>query len=79
MAHLDRLIGSLAECFTPEVARRVVDLRFDQDLQSRFDELADKCNEGAPSAEEREEYVTGIYAGEFIALLQRKAAAMVRG
>jgi hypothetical protein len=43
---LDRLLGPLGECLTPEAARRVLALKADRILQARVDYLAGRCNEG---------------------------------
>ena len=52
---LDRLVEPVVRTFTPEVARALVQLRADPELQARMDDLAEKCNEGRMSTEEREE------------------------
>lgn len=70
---LDRLLAPLADCFTPEVARRAAMVRADPATQARIDELADKCNEGELTIDERDEYEMCVFAGELIALLQAKA------
>jgi hypothetical protein len=70
---LERLLDPVGRCLTPEVARQLVDLRADPDLQERVDLLADKCTEGQLTAEEREEYETYVRASRFIAILQAKA------
>ena len=59
---------------TPDVAKAIVALRADPELQARMDELAEKCNEGQLSADERDEYETSIRFGSFIALIQAKTA-----
>ena len=74
---LDRLLDPLGRCLTPEVARRLVQLRADPEAQARIDELADKCNDGRLSPEERAEYETYVWAGNFIAILQAKARALL--
>jgi hypothetical protein len=43
---LDRLVEPVVRTFTPEVARALVGLRADPELQARMDELAQKYNEG---------------------------------
>lgn len=43
---LDRLVEPVVRTFTPEVARALVGLRADPELQVRMDELAEKCTEG---------------------------------
>jgi hypothetical protein len=70
---LDRLLGPISRCLTPEVAQKLVQLRADPKLQERLDLLADKCTEGQLTPEEREEYETLVHAGHFIAILQAKA------
>jgi hypothetical protein len=75
---LDRLLDPLSRILTPEVARKLVNLRFDATAQERIDELADKCNEGALSDAERREYETYVYAIDFIAILQAKACALLK-
>lgn len=70
---LDRVLDHLADCFTPESAKRVAELRASADLQARLDELGDKCNEGQLTPEERAEYETYVHAIDFISILQSKA------
>ncbi len=43
---LDQLLDPLGQILTPEVARRLVNLRYDARTQARIDRLARKCNEG---------------------------------
>ena len=75
--YLDRMLEPVSDCFTPEVARRFLQLRADPELQARIDALADKCNEGELSAEERSEYETYVRAGNLIAILQAKARKLL--
>lgn len=60
-------------CLTPEVARRIVSLRADEQLQALVDELADKANEGTLTDDERSEYAHYVSFSHFITLLQIKA------
>jgi hypothetical protein len=46
IATLDRLVEPVVRTLTPKVAKAVVELRADPELQARMDELAEKCNEG---------------------------------
>jgi hypothetical protein len=75
---LDRLLDPLGRILTPEVARRLVNLRFDSIAQARIDKLARKCNEGALTEAERREYETYVYVIDFIAILQAKAHALLK-
>jgi hypothetical protein len=71
--YLDRLLEPVGRCLSPEVARQLVNLRADPELQARVDRLAEKCNEGALTPSELEEYDTYVRASRFIAVLQAKA------
>ncbi len=72
-AQLDRLVEPVVRTLTPEVAKAIAELRADPELQSRMDELADRCNEGKLTPEERDEYDTNIRFGNFLAIVQAKA------
>ena len=70
---IDQLIEPVGQCFTPEVAGRIVSLKADSKLQSRVDELADKANSGTLSEEERSVYEQYVSFSQFVTLLQLKA------
>jgi hypothetical protein len=74
---LDRLLEPVSRCLTPEVARRLVGLRAEPEIQERLDLLADKATEDALTPEERAEYETYVRALDFIAVLQAKARALL--
>jgi hypothetical protein len=74
---LGRLIDSLAECLTPESARRVLALKADKKLQARVEHLADRCNEGLLTPEERAEYGDYVSYGTFVAILKSKARQLL--
>ncbi len=63
----------VGRCLTPDVAKRIVSLRANEDLQSRVDELADKANAGTLSPEERSEYEQYVNFSQFVTFLQIKA------
>ena len=73
----DRLLEPVARCFTPEVAKRIADLRADEPTQARLDELAAKCNEGVLTDAERREYGAYVEALDLIGILQAKARAIL--
>jgi hypothetical protein len=75
---LDRLADPLGRILTPEVARKLVHLRFDAKAQTHVDKLARKCNEGELSRDERREYETYVVIIDFIAILQAKARALLK-
>lgn len=78
MPVLDRLLDPVGRVLTPEVAKRLVRLRFDQKAHARIDRLARKCNEVTLTPTERSEYETYVYTLDFIAVLQAKARALVK-
>ena len=70
---LARLLDPLAECFSPEVAKKVAALEADNQVQARIDELAEKANEGTLTDKEDAEYMAYIRAMDVVAVLQKKA------
>jgi hypothetical protein len=77
--HLDRLLGPLADCWTPEVAAKIADLHADDVVQARVDYLADRANEGLLTDKERDEYDGYLHAIDVIAVLQAKARSQLHG
>jgi len=75
---LDRLLEPVTRCLTAESARALVELRADETAQARIAELAEKCNEGRLTMEERREYETYVHVGNLIAILQAKARVLLR-
>lgn len=74
---MDRLIGRLAECLTPESARRLLALKADRKLQARMNVLANRCNEGSLTSEEKMEYGNYVKFGTFVAILKSKARQLL--
>jgi hypothetical protein len=74
---LDRLIGPLGECLTPETARRIVALKADAKLQARVNDLADRNREGWLTPEERAEYGNYVSYSTFVAILKSKARQLL--
>jgi hypothetical protein len=75
---LDRLLDPLGDMLTPDVARKLVNYRFDAKAQARIDKLARKCNEGKLTQKEQREYETYVQTIDFIAILQAKARSSLR-
>ncbi len=75
---LNRLLDPLGQLLSPEVARRLVDYRFDAKSQTRIDKLARKCNEGQLTDGERCKYETYVQTLDFIAILQAKARSLLK-
>jgi hypothetical protein len=76
-AGLAKILDPVAQCFTPEVAKRVAELRADPAVQARIEELAEKCNEGTITPEEMAEYDAYIQAMDVVAVLQKKARTLI--
>jgi hypothetical protein len=74
---LDRLVDPLAECLTPETARRILRLKADRKLQARVDYLAGRSTEGTLSPEERSEYGEYVSYGTFVAILKSKSRQLL--
>ena len=74
---LDRLVDPLSSCLTKESAKRLLRLRADRRLEARMDYLADKCNEGELTPDERREYEMYLMANHFIAMLKAKARILL--
>ncbi len=70
---LDRLLESLSRCFGPDTARAVAELRQDELVRRRMEELGAKASVGGLSPDEAREYDALIEVGDLIATLQIKA------
>ncbi len=77
MTVLESYLGPLADCFTPDVARRVVDFRPDHRTEERLSYLREKANEGTLSETERVEYQEFIDALDFVGLLKARARKLL--
>jgi hypothetical protein len=75
---LDRLLDPVGRCLSRRAARELADLRADEEVQVHVRELAEKCNEGTLSAEERAEYEAYVMAANIVAILQAKARVRLR-
>jgi len=77
-AVLEEMLESVSRCFNVDVARALVALRADERMQARVDDLAEKCNEGQLTPEERSEYEAYVQASTLIGILQAKARRILR-
>ena len=66
-------LAPVEECLNIESARAILNLPQNARVQSRMDLLAEKCNEGALTPEERSEYDGLVWADHFLGILQAKA------
>jgi hypothetical protein len=73
MSYLDRLLDPLTDVFTPEVAKAVLGLRADSELEAHIAELRRKANEGTLTPAEDAEYKDFVEAVDLISIIQAKA------
>lgn len=73
--YLDRLLDPVGRALSPKAARELAGLRADEETQARVRALAEKCNEGTMTPEERAEYEAYVMAANIVAILQAKARA----
>jgi len=66
-------LAPVEQCLNRESAQALLDLPANPRVQARVDELAEKCNEGRLTPEERSEYEALICADHFLGILQAKA------
>jgi hypothetical protein len=72
---LSQLLEPVSQMMPVGFARELAALRATPDIQARIDELADKCNEGRLTDDERAEYDAYVDAIDVISILQAKARA----
>jgi hypothetical protein len=70
---LGDLVEPLGRAMTPSSARAILSLRASAAARERIGELADRCNRGTLTSEERAEYQLFVEVGEVVALLQTRA------
>jgi hypothetical protein len=71
--YLDRMLDPVVESFTPDVARKIVELRADAGLEQRVNDLRQKANEGTLTPDEDAEYRDFVESVDVISILQAKA------
>lgn len=71
--YLDRFLEPLTEAFTPEMARVIVDLRADAELETHIQDLRERANQGNLSPEEDAEYKDFVEAVDVLSIIQAKA------
>jgi hypothetical protein len=74
---LERILEPVSSSLNDEAARKLIGLRADAASQARVAELADKCNEGQLTDDERDEYESYVMAGDFVAILHAQARSQL--
>ena len=75
---LERLLEPVSRSLNPASAKALVAMKPDPVAAKRVSVLADKCNEGALTAEERREYETCVRVANFVAILKVKARSHLK-
>ena len=73
MTLTEAYLQPLAACFTPDVARRVLEFKPDASADQRLELLREKANEGTLTAGERREYEDFVDTLDFVAALKAQA------
>jgi hypothetical protein len=73
VSYLDRFLEPVTDAFTPELARRLVDLRANDELQAEIELLRNKANDGTLSSDEEAAYKDIVEAIDVISIIQSKA------
>jgi hypothetical protein len=76
-ALLDRILEPVSSCLNEEAAQKILALTADRKAQARVSVLADKCNEGRLTPEERREYEMYLMVNRFVAILKAKAQILL--
>lgn len=74
----DRLLDPMRDALTPEVARKIVEMRADAATQKLINDFAERHHEGQLSAEELDEYEQLVHAIDLISVFQAKARVVLR-
>ena len=73
VSYLDRFLEAVTEAFTPELARRLVDLRADDELQAEVAVLRQKANAEQLTPDDEIAYKDFVEAVDVISIIQSKA------
>jgi len=74
---LDRILEPVSASLNEEAAQKILALKADRKTQALVNKLADKCNEGELTPEERREYELYVMADHFVAVLKAKARILL--
>jgi len=67
------LLEPVSRSLNPASAKALTEMKPDPIAAKRVSVLAEKCNEGALTAEEQREYETCVRVANFVAILKAKA------
>lgn len=72
-SYLDRFLDPMTEAFTPELARRMLALRADAQLEEEIGQLRQKASEGSLGPEEEAACKDFVEAVDVLSIIQSKA------
>jgi hypothetical protein len=75
---MDRLLEPISRSLNPDNARTIAEMEAAPEDQRRILELAEKCNQGDLTPDERNEYETYVHVGNFMGILQVKARLFLK-
>jgi hypothetical protein len=73
----NRGVAPVVRFLTEDQARELVSYRGAPELQERIQELAERCNDGDLTPDDRAEYEAYIQANKFVAILQARARTLL--
>lgn len=71
------MVEPIGRVLTPAAAQEILGIRVDDATQRRIDELADKCNEGVLTTDERAEYQEFVALFNILSVLQARARTIL--
>jgi len=74
---IEQMVEPIGRVLTPEAAAELLGLHADAVTQQRIDELAEKCNSGTLTADERAEYQEFISVFNILTVLQTRARSFL--
>jgi len=76
---LERLLRPLSREMSLELARALVDIKADDDTQSRYDDLAERRTENGLTSAEQSELDSIVRANTLLGILKAEAHSLLRG
>jgi len=76
--YLDRFLEPVTHVMTPEVARAIVQIQADPELQAEVEQLRRKANEGTLTDLDDAKYKDFVEAVDVISIIQSKARQFLR-
>lgn len=76
---LERLLRPLRREMSFELANALLRLRADEEVQTRYDQLADKNTAGTLNPDERNELASLVRANSLLSVLKIEARSIVEG